>query len=223
MILSPETPVGQIATAHPLATKVFARHGIDFCCGGGIPLAEACAEKSTDTARVIEELTREIEASPAGETNWNEAPIADLIEHILTTYHAPLKEELPRIAEMMEKVHRVHGDKNIAMFDELKGLVERVKTDMENHLPKEEQVLFPAILNKKRHMLSGPISIMEEEHEELGGMLRRIRELTDDYVAPDVACNTWRALWAALEQLELETHEHIHLENNILHKRAFNG
>ena len=223
MILSPETPVGTIATQYPLATRVFARHGIDFCCGGGLPLAEACAVKEKDTASVLNELTKEIEGSPKSETRWDEAPLESLIEHILTTYHEPLKEELPRIAEMMEKVHRVHGDKDIALFDELKKLVMQVQFDMENHLPKEEQVLFPAILNKMRHMLGGPISVMEAEHDELGGMLRRIRELTNDYVAPEGACNTGRALWAALEKLELDTHEHIHLENNILHKRAFNG
>ncbi len=223
MSLSLVTPVGEIATQHPLATRVFARHGIDFCCGGGKPLSEACESTGADAQKIIEELEKEIQGSPKDETRWDEAPLESLIEHILTTYHEPLKEELPRIGQMMEKVHRVHGDKDIALFDELLKVVGQVKFDMENHLPKEEQVLFPAILNKMRHMLGGPISVMEAEHEELGEMLRRIRELTNNYVAPEGACNTWIALWAALEKLESDTHEHIHLENNILHKRAFNG
>ena len=69
-------------------------------------------------------------------------------------------------------------------------------------------------------MAAGPIQVMEHEHEAVGGMLRRLRELTNDYAVPAEACNTWRALWVGLADLERSLHEHIHLENNILHPRA---
>jgi regulator of cell morphogenesis and NO signaling len=223
MELTLETTVSQVATSHPLATRVFARHGIDFCCGGGRPLQEACAASGLDPKSVLDELVSEIQGNPSSAQRWDEAPLEKLIEHILVRYHEPLKLELPRIEEMMRKVHRVHGSKDQATFDELQELFLTIKQDIDNHLPKEEQVLFPAILNGMRHMLGGPISVMEAEHDELGKMLRRVRQLTSDFQVPEGACNTWRALWAALEEMERELHEHIHLENNILHKRAFSG
>lgn len=223
MNITAETTVGTVATEHPLATRVFARHGIDFCCGGKKPLAEACGAAGSDIDAVLAELQKEIEATPEPEVRWDEAPLENLIEHILRRYHDTLKEELPRLEEMARKVHRVHGDKDQARFDELLRTFLAVKEDIDQHLPKEEQVLFPAILAGHRHMLGGPISVMEMEHEALGEMLRKIRELTGEYVVPEIACNTWRALWVGLEELERDLHEHIHLENNILHKRAYNG
>ena len=57
MNIEATTPVGAIATDHPLATRVFARHGIDFCCGGGSPLEEACRKKGADLATVLDELS----------------------------------------------------------------------------------------------------------------------------------------------------------------------
>jgi len=223
MNLTAETTVGSVATEHPLATRVFARHGIDFCCGGGLPLAEACATKGADIDAVLAELSAEIDAAPEEEVRWDQAPLQELIEHILRRHHDKLKEELPRLEAMCRKVHEVHGAKDPERFDALWKTFSAVKTDIDQHLPKEEQVLFPAILAGHKHMLGGPISVMEMEHDQLGGMLRELRRLTDGYRVPEGACNTWRALWAGLEELEADLHEHIHLENNILHKRAFSG
>lgn len=218
-----ETTVGALATEHPLATRVFARYGIDFCCGGGLPIAEACAARGADSAQVLAEIEKEISESPEPEVRWDEAPLGDLIEFILRRHHDTLKEELPRLEAMCRKVHQVHGDKDQQRFDDLLKTFLAIKADIDQHLLKEEQVLFPAILAGHRHMLGGPISVMEAEHDALGALLRQVRELTGDFVVPAEACNTWRALWVGLEALESDLHEHIHLENNILHKRAFNG
>lgn len=223
MKLSAETTVGALAAEFPRATRVFARHGIDFCCGGGKPLAEACGGTPAEAQAIIEEIEREINGLPEPDVRWDQAPLEDLIEHILRRHHDTLKEELPRLEAMCRKVHEVHGDKDQERFDQLLATFVTIKEDIDQHLPKEEQILFPAILAGRRHMLGGPISVMEEEHEQLGELLRRMRSLTGDYVVPEEACNTWRALWSGLEELENDLHEHIHLENNILHKRAFNG
>lgn len=220
MSITVDTTVGSVATEHPLATRVFARHGIDFCCGGGKPLAAACDAQGVDVQRVIAELQHEIAGQDVAEVNWAEQPTDALIDHILVAYHAPLREELPRVEEMMRKVHKVHGDKDQARFDELLETVLTIRSDIEQHLPKEEEILFPLIKAGRGAVAGAPMQVMEMEHETLGGLLRRARALTNDYVVPAEACTTWRALWVALEELERSLHEHIHLENNILHPRA---
>ena len=220
MSITADTTVATIATEHPLATRVFARHGIDFCCGGGQALATACSARGLELDTLLVEIEAEIDAAPEPAVRWDEAPLEHLIEHILVTYHRPLDEELPRLEEMMRKVHRVHGSKDPARFDALLETVLAIRADMEQHLPKEEQVLFPMILTGRGRLADGPMHVMELEHDALGGLLRRLRELTGEYTVPEGACNTWRALWVALEDLERATHEHIHLENNILHRRV---
>jgi regulator of cell morphogenesis and NO signaling len=220
MVITTSSTVGTVATQHPLATRVFARHGIDFCCGGGLQLSAACEAKGVDVDAVLGELEQEIAGHQAKEVRWDEQPLDALIDHILAVYHAPLREELPRIEEMMRKVHRVHGAKDQARFDELLQTVLAIKSDIDQHLPKEEQILFPMIKAGRGSMATGPMHVMELEHETLGDLLRKARSLTNDYRVPAEACNTWRALWVGLEDLERSLHEHIHLENNILHKRA---
>ena len=219
MMATATTPVGRIATEHPLATRVFARYNIDFCCGGGRPLKDACAAKKLDTSRVLAEIEDELAEAPGSEVRWDQEPIAALIEHILKRVHEPLKEELPRLEEMARKVHRVHGEKDPAL-EEILQVVLALKSDLEQHMMKEEQVLFPMVLAGNGSAAGGPVSVMEAEHEAAGEFLARLRTLTRDFEVPEGACTTWRALWAGLADLEVSLHEHIHLENNILHKRA---
>jgi regulator of cell morphogenesis and NO signaling len=223
MSISAETRVGQLAAEHPLATRVFARHGIDFCCGGGRPLGVACADVGIDTGAVLEEIRVELDQSPAPEVRWDEAPLEDVIEHILAAYHAPLREELPRLEAMARKVLDVHRDKDPERLTELVSVYTGLKHELESHMAKEEQILFPMIRAGQGSMASAPISVMEHEHDSAGAALRRLRELTDDYEVPAAACNTWRALWHGLAALEESLHQHIHLENNILFPRALNG
>lgn len=215
-----DTPVGRIAASAPLATRVFARHGIDYCCGGGAPLEQACRRRELPVDRVLEEIHAETRGADADAGSWDGAPLPDLIEHILATYHRPLDEELPRIEAMARKVHAVHGDKDP---ERLGGIVETylaLKDDLEPHMMKEERILFPMILAGNGAMAGGPVEVMRHEHDHAGELLRRLRALTDDYTVPAGACNTWTALWHALADLERSLHEHIHLENNILFPRA---
>jgi regulator of cell morphogenesis and NO signaling len=223
MTITHASTVGTLAAEHPLATRVFARHGIDFCCAGGQDLATACDAKGVDVATFISELEQEINSHDEAPLRWDDKPLDELIDHILSAYHVPLKEELPRLEEMMRKVHRVHGSKDQERFDALLRAVVAIKADIDDHLPKEEEILFPAIKAGQGPLATAPMHVMEMDHETLGGMLRKVRELTGDYKVPEGACNTWRALWVGLEDLERSLHEHIHLENNILHPRARAG
>lgn len=218
MNITPESRVGDIAAHHPLATRVFARHGIDYCCGGGVPLAAACERRSLDTGHIVGEIEQSLEMpTPEGE-QWLEAPLADLVDHIVRAYHEQLREELPRLEEMAFKVARVHGERRPEIaLDELAETVSGLVHELEGHMRREEDDLFPRILES-----SGRASMESfvDDHEEAGRALARIRELTGEFQVPVGACNTWTALWHGLEDLERAMHQHIHLENNILFPRA---
>ncbi|GMR14100.1 MAG: iron-sulfur cluster repair protein YtfE [Gemmatimonadota bacterium] len=220
MEIQSTTPVGRIAAEQPLATRVFSRHGIDFCCGGGKPIQEVCQAKGLDTEQVLEEIRAELTEVDDDQNHWDEADLNDLIDHILTAYHRPLEEELPRLEVMARKVLQVHGGREPEMLPELLSTLLSLKTELEQHMMKEETVLFPMIRQGRGSGAVGPISVMEEEHASAGRALERLRELTNGYQAPADACTTWRALWHGLGALEDDLHQHIHLENNILFPRA---
>jgi len=221
MNLSPQSRVGDIAAHHPLATRVFARHGIDFCCGGGVALADACAKRNVDTTEVLEEIEREITSPAASSVTapWNEAPLAELVAHIVERYHEPLREELPRLESMARKVFRVHGDKDPERLGALLESFLRLKGELDQHLSEEEQSLFPSLLRAASDGTSD-VQAFVDDHTRVGQELHRIRELTDEFRVPAGACNTWNALWHGLAALETDLHEHIHLENNVLFRRA---
>jgi regulator of cell morphogenesis and NO signaling len=220
MPIQSDTTVGQIATEHPLATRVFHRHGIDFCCGGGKPLKDACEARGLDTETVLAEVQKELETSTTREERWDQATLEELIDHILDTYHKPLYEELPRLETMANKVLKVHRDKDPDTLTELQTICVDLHAELKSHMAKEEQILFPMIRSGQGAMASGPVTVMLQEHDSAATALRRLRELTKDYEVPAEACNTWRALWHGLAALEEALHQHIHLENNILFPRA---
>ncbi len=221
--ITPDTAVGEIAVDYPLATRVFARHNIDFCCGGGKPLGEVCNKLGLDTDAVLKELHHELASDDITQQRWDEAPLGDLIDHILATYHRPLDEELPRLEAMLRKVNSVHGEKDPERLTELLRVFVELKDELTSHMSKEEQVLFPMIKSGNGAMAMGPVNVMIDEHESAGDALKRIRVLTDDFQPREDACTTWRALWHGLGVLETAMHEHIHLENNILFPRALGG
>ncbi len=216
----PTAPVGEIAASQPLATRVFARHDIDYCCSGGVPLADACAQRNLDVAAVLEEIRHEAESGTADPRKWRDAPLAEIIDHILEKYHAPLREELPRLDAMARKVLSVHGDKDPEMLQGLVDTFADLRAELESHMMKEEQILFPMIKAGHGAQALGPVKVMEAEHASAGTALARIRTLTNEYRVPDGACTTWTALWHGLAALAEALHQHIHLENYILFPRA---
>ena len=220
MTIQSTTPVGQIAAEYPIATRVFARHQIDFCCGGGRPIAEICEKKGLDTTVILGEIEEELAGTDVQLEKWNEAELPHLIDHIVRTYHGPLHEELPRLEFMAMKVLRVHGEKAPDVLPELAATLTALKAELEQHMIEEERVLFPMIIEGRASAAEVKISLLEDEHAAAGEALRRLRELTDDYTVPEGACNTWRALWFGLEAFEETMHQHIHLENNILFPRS---
>lgn len=217
MIESNQT-LGHVAAAHPASTLVFLRHRLDFCCGGGQRLDDACRHVGLDPAVIIAEI--EAEGSTRSAERWDTRPLTELIDFIVSEYHEGLREDLPALLEAARRVERVHGKKTTCPHG-LAALLAQLADELSQHMAKEEQVLFPAIRDGRRggpvHM---PIRMMMQEHDDHGENLRRVRELAAGYAPPPEACATWRALYAGLERLEAELMEHIHLENNVLFPRA---
>ncbi len=215
--------VGELATTRPVSVKVLQRHGIDFCCGGARPLDEACAAKGVALGALLAEVDAlETDARP-DERRWDEAPLESLVEHILVKHHRPLDSELPRLDHLVRKVTGVHHDTAPDTMQGLRTAWSDLVEDLVPHMKKEEQVLFPWIRSGQGASAAAPVQVMESEHEHVGQTLAELRRLTNDYVVPDEACGSWRALWHGLEALEADLHRHIHLENNVLFPRALRG
>jgi regulator of cell morphogenesis and NO signaling len=209
--------LAELATTVPAAAQVFYRHGLDFCCGGRRGLEDACAARGVDVEQVLKDL--EAESGTAVSERWDTRPFSELIDRIVSFYHARLRQGLPELIAMAEKVQAVHAGKpNVP--DGLGALLRRVEADVLDHLAKEEGVLFPLILAGRGRDTAGPVHVMELEHTGHKEDLLAIRALTDSLTPPPHACVTWRALYLGLQQFEQELMEHIHLENNVLFPRA---
>ena len=221
--LAPDTTtlLADLAVSFPAASRVFHRHGLDFCCHGRRPLGEACAEAGLDAQSVVAEIAAEQALAPEL-PRWDEKPIAELVDHIVGFYHRRLREELPELVALATRVESRHADKASCPHG-LRAHLEAVHAAVLDHLAKEEQVLFPAILAGRGRLVAGPISVMESEHDDHAADLRETRRLTADLVAPAEACTSWRALYLRLAAFEAELMDHIHLENNVLFRRVLAG
>ena len=151
---------------------------------------------------------------------WSDAPLASLIDHVIVTYHDPLRAELPRLHSLARTVHEDHGDDHREVLSEVLSIVTGLRFELEDHMAKEEQVLFPMIREGQGCMADGPITIMEQEHEAATAALRRLRDLTESHGLPVDASEEWRALWRGLQGLEASMRRHIELENEVLFPRA---
>ena len=212
-----DATLADLATTHPGAARVFWSRGLDFCCHGQISLAEACHARGLDAPALADELAAL--APEASFELWDWKPLPLLVLHLLERYHARHRADLPALVALAHKVERVHADKPTVPRG-LAELLARVTDELEQHMQKEEQVLFPLILAGRGRMAAMPVQAMEREHEDHGRNLAALRALTHDHVAPPEACNTWRALYFGLASLERELMQHIHLENNVLFPRA---
>ena len=230
--LSPESTVGEIAARLPVSARLFENPGIDFCCGGKIALGQACQTRGLDPATVIAQIEQAAASTGAASADpaWESAPLAGLIDHILTTHHAYMKAELPRLEAMLEKILRKHAPRHGDVLLPLAETFRPMKEELDGHLMKEEVVLFPLIRTLELPAaqapafhcgsVQNPIRVMVMEHDSAGDALARLRQLTSGYTPPEDACNTFRAFYFELAEMERDLHQHIHLENNILFPRA---
>jgi regulator of cell morphogenesis and NO signaling len=217
-IPKPNETLADLAVTHPAASRVFRRHSLDFCCHGRRPLAEACSERGLAADQVVAEIVEE-QAQATDMPRWEERPIRELVTHIVEFYHLRLRVELPELISLAATVERRHGEKASCPRG-LRAHLKEIHQAVLGHLAKEEQILFPMILNGRGQDAAAAIAVMESEHLDHAANLETTRQLTADLVPPPEACPTWKALYLRLGQLESELMEHIHLENNILFRRV---
>lgn len=231
MIATTNKTVKELAAQMPGAARVFESVGIDYCCGGNVPLSEGCAKAGVRLEEVLASLEK-AQAEPAPAGNWAEAPLAGLVRHIVETHHAYTAAETVRLEALFVKVCAAHAPRHPELPQMQKTFGE-MANELRLHMMKEENILFPylsamerAVLEKKavpRAMfgsVENPVRTMMKEHDIAGEALRTLRQASHDYTTPQDACVSYRELYKSLQAFEADLHTHVHLENNILFPRA---
>jgi len=219
--------IGEIVSDDYRTAQVFKKHGIDFCCGGGRTLADACEHRGIDRETVIRELNM-LGSSNSLADNYKDWSPDFLVDYIINNHHQYVRSKLPEIQIYAEKVAKVHGGRHPETIEILR-IVKELTADMKNHMKKEEEILFPYVKKLAAAEQHGenpdepefgtaaePIAMMEDEHEEAGGGMDEIRRLSNDFTPPEDACATYRVLYENLREFQDDLHKHVHLENNIL-------
>ena len=230
MSITAEKTVREVVLENPAAARIFESFGIDYCCGGGESLEDACSRAQVPL-ETIEESLHAAEPVP-GERDWQTEPLFELIAHIQETHHRYTREEIKRLGPLFTKVCSVHGKNHpelLAMEATFAGLAQELRM----HMMKEEAVLFPYIVRMEEAVVANepvlpapfgavrnPVAMMMREHDDAGTALRDLREASHGYTAPPDACLSYQTLYQALLAFEADLHQHVHLENNILFPRA---
>ena len=220
--IDPQTSLGDLVTRRPDLASLLDRLGLDYCCGGQRALRDAAGEAGFDLDAVIEQINAVPE--PSAPVPWADLGPAELVDHLEATHHAYLREALPRLDALAAKVADVHGDRHPELV-EVDALLRELRSELEPHMAKEEQVLFPMVRTLATAdsppafhcgSLANPVSVMLAEHDRAGYLLDRLRSTAEEYHVPEDGCASYQALYRGLEELEADTHLHVHKENNLL-------
>lgn len=232
MTVSITNTVRDLAVGIPGATRIFEQLGIDYCCGGGRTLADACNRFRVPIDQVVNELESATQLKDSATGDWQTESLTDLSAHIVGTHHVFAKQELIRLEKLMDKVCSRHGQ-NHPELDSLREVFCQLKQDLIPHMLREEQVLFPYIARMEEAIadakeipppffgtVQNPVRMMAMEHDAAGDLLRELRQISNGYTPPPDACISFQMLYQSLAEFETDLHQHIHLENNILFPRA---
>lgn len=229
-VFSLEDKIGDIVNSFPGASNVFKSYGIDFCCGGQRPLKSAVQSQELEALIILEALEQayDFHTKRTSQVNadWTQTTFGKLIDHIVDTHHAYLRNELPAISQFVTKVLHVHGPHHPEVLPALHRMFHELKLELEHHLESEETILFPLVKAyeetgdpaKLREALA-TIDRLEEEHTNAGDLLKEMRNVTSGYTLPEGACRTFTLTYQKLDELEDDMFQHIHKENNILFVR----
>ncbi len=219
--------VGSLVAQNPARARVFESLGIDYCCGGKKTLADACAARGHDLDRVVTLLDEIAPRVGDRSADPSEMSLVALVDDIERTHHAFIRRELPRLDRLTGRVLAAHGERD-PRLQEVRRVFLSMMADLESHIAKEEQVLFPIIRELEAtggsivapESLEGPLMRLEAEHQNAGNALAFLRAATDGFTPPDGACSTWIVMLDSFEAFERDMHEHVHKENNVLFPRA---
>ena len=226
--------IGEIVAENYHAAAVFEKHEIDYCCGGKKTLVAVCKERHLDLSKLLKEIeettsTVQMQLPSQNAAKWN---LSFLINYIIETHHQYVKESIPTLLRLTEKIAAVHG-KNHPELIKVQSLFKTLSSELTVHLQKEEKVLFPYINRlleaKALHTMPNtpafktiqhPLQVLEHEHDEAGAIMLEIRQLCHHYTPPADACTTYKVALSTLHEFETDLHLHVHLENNILFPKA---
>lgn len=212
--------------------SVFKKYGIDFCCQGNRTINDACENTNIDPNLVFKDLEEIIQANKGGTADFQSWPLDLLCDYIVKKHHRYVETKSKEIKPYLNKICEVHGERHPELF-EINDLFNASVDILTQHMKKEETLLFPFIhkmVNAKEEgvkidapsfgSVENPIRSMEEEHTLEGDRFRKIEELSNQYIPPADACNTYKVTIALLKEFEEDLHLHIHLENNILFPKS---
>ena len=222
-----ETPIGTIVAERPQTARIFELVGIDYCCGGQMPVGKAAAQLNIDSMALLRALdVVGTSFSQESTRNWQRAGLDELIKHIVTTHHHWLRRELPRLTATAQTVLRVHGP-NHHELTEIVATIDEIRTSVLPHLDDEERRVFPGIIELEAggnpNNIEALLDALHEDHDELGDTLQRLHSLTNGFTPPDDACAKYHEMLKGLAALEADLHTHVHLENNVLLPRQNTG
>ncbi|MGB1004018.1 MAG: iron-sulfur cluster repair di-iron protein [Salibacteraceae bacterium] len=223
-----EHTVAQIVTKNIKTADVFKKYGIDFCCGGNVNLAKVCDRKGVNLQDIETDLEKSFSTSTSSHdyASWD---LGFLIDFIVNTHHQYVVNNVGLMLQYTNRVAEVHGNGHPEVI-RINQLAHALVNELQPHLQKEEQILFPHIKKlvglksegKKieQKFVESPIAVMHQEHDAAGDIIKEIAQLSNNFTPPEGACNTYRAMYSKLEEFQNDLFQHIHLENNILFPKA---
>lgn len=210
--------IKDIVLKYPASYRVFYKHNIDFCCGGKEILFDICQKKGINYESVLEEI-ESLNTAVRDNEDWGKKDQSELIDHIINTHHAYLKEEFPRLNQLAKKVASRHGDhhKHLNKIAELFALLSK---DLLDHMEMEERDFFPEVVkSKNKEEINSLIDKLGKDHEKTGQILETLIDLTNNYAISDDMCDSYKALYIGLSKFDEDIRVHIHKENNILFEK----
>ena len=228
-IFSSSEKIGDIVARFPKAGEIFTEYAIDFCCGGFRSLSEAIKEQGLDEKIVLGRLGKSYQetlGTDRKDIDWRQEPTTNLIDHILNTHHVFMRRELPQLSDLSTTILRVHGASHGEVLSKVHRLFHNLKMEIDQHLIKEEEIVFPLIRDYVENSASSQLEKIVDmnrelmkEHDGAGDVIKELRKVTDQYSVPSDGCPTYIMTYSKLEDMESNLFQHIHLENNILFPR----
>jgi len=226
--IDPNRTLASLVEESPVRARIFESLGLDYCCDGDQTLATACEEGGLDVDVVRERVAEARNRSDGDAADYEWDDLEELADHVVDAHHNYLREELPKLGDVVETVADVHSESHPELCD-VEAEFRELAAKMHEHIDEEEEELFPVVGKLDRgeelsaeevERLREAIRTFEDDHAATADRLERIADLTDDYAVPDDACPSYRSMLERLDQLERDTHMHVHKENNVLFAEA---